>query len=96
MTTEADDSTLAQLRAYECPEGCEFFEDDGTPMVSEHEADQMIGGDEHGFLRCVDCDAVLEQSLEGALDMLQLIAERHPEMADAISAQVGGLIGGDV
>lgn len=81
----SDDPTCIELlRDYECSEGCEFFSGD-EPMVSEHDASIMLGGDEQGELRCIDCGAELEPTTEAALAMLQLIAERVPSLAPEIA-----------
>lgn len=69
--------SLELLRSYECPDGCEFFDsDDGTPFVTEREAFEMLGGDEHGFVRCIDCGAELEPTVRrGAMRTLDLILD---------------------
>lgn len=81
----SDSTIFDQLREYECPEGCEFFSGD-EPMVSEYDAELMLGGDEHGVLRCVDCGAELDTTLEAAVAMLSMIAERVPSTAPVIAA----------
>lgn len=100
MTAEGagsvDESSIEMLRSYECPDGCEFFDsDDGTPFLTEREAFEMLGGDEHGFVRCIDCGEELEPTIDATLDMLKMVAERHPEMAAGIAAKVEEVLGVD-
>ena len=66
-----DDSYLAMIRDYECPDGCEF-----AYLLSEAEAADIIGGDEHGFLRCPWCGEELELTLEAAIANHEWLMER--------------------
>ena len=79
-----DAETLAQLADYECPE-CGPLVDGGATLFSEAEAHAILGGDERGFIRCPDCGAELESTLEASLGMLKLIAERHPEIGQQLA-----------
>lgn len=82
--SDSDPTCIELLRDYECSDGCEFFSGD-EPMVSEHDAELMIGGDEHGVMRCIDCGAELDVTLDAAIDRLRMIAERVPSAAPAIA-----------
>lgn len=71
-------TSIEILADYECPE-CGPVIVPGDPLaLTEDEATDVLGGDEHGFLRCPNdwCDEELEPTAEAAMDMLQLIAER--------------------
>lgn len=113
MTTKLDeDSSLFMLQDYECPEGCEFFDHEGEPLVTEDEALLMVSGsvwvDENeevrtdhdpigrGETRCIMCGAELDQTMESLLGMATLIMERHPEMAATVAAKMTAALTGDV
>ncbi len=71
-----DQDTLDMLADYECPECGLLVEDGKLTYVMEWDADSILGGDEHGFIRCPDCGEELEQTLDASLDMLKMVAER--------------------
>lgn len=69
--SEASD-LAAQIRGLECPDCGELDPD----TLSTHEMEDILGGDDLGFVRCPDCDEVLEPTVAASLDMLDMIMER--------------------
>lgn len=78
-----DYSSLAQLRDYECPECGEL---DGM-AYTESEAEAILGGDDHGFVRCAECGEELEPTVEAAIAMLEMVERR---MGTQTSETIGG------
>lgn len=84
-----DPDDVDMLRDYECPECGPFIdESDGVPTITAGEVNAVLGGDEDGYQRCPDCGEEVDHTLEASLDMLRLVAERHPEMAPEIAAKI--------
>jgi hypothetical protein len=85
---DVDFTSLEQLADYECPE-CGPLADMG---YTEDEASEILGGDENGWLRCVECaydddgqpdpsaGAELELTAEASAANLAWLAERLAEL----------------
>lgn len=84
MTT-LDSDDLELLRGYECP-SCGPLVDETGKTLTDDEALDIMGGDE----RCPDCGEELEQTMEALLGVLQMVAERFPEVAPAIADRLTG------
>lgn len=87
-----DPDDLAMLADYECPDCGPLVEEDGTTTLHPSQANEILGGDEEGVLRCPDCGEELEQTMDALLGMLQLVAERFPGLAPTIADSVGAVL----
>jgi hypothetical protein len=92
MVDDNDDepTSLDVLSDYECPECGPVVDPDDPLALTEDEASVVLGGDANGFLRCPNdwCGEELEQTLAARVDMLEMIAERLPELAGEIEQRV--------
>jgi len=84
-------TALEQLADYECPECGPLTEDALWDLLTEDDAMTILGGDEHGFLRCPneECGEELELTAEASAGMLAMVAERFPELGPNITAKLG-------
>lgn len=96
MTDTDDDheaTGLEMLADYECPEHGQLVEDPNDPTAgygfTEREADEILGGDDCGVLRCpLDCGEELELTHEATMANLEMVVRRHPEMGPDIAAKL--------